>query len=503
VGTVEANGTSLLRSEGIVAATLVDLQANASNIAQTAAGGITGASLRAVAPGGVWLATADDNNVVTIAGAAAEGHFAFKDAVDSLAVGVAGSSTGVQALRTVDLQAVAGSLTQSETITANALRAQARDAVTLTLGNDVTQLAGAATTGNFSYRDANSVTVATVAAAQGGSESAGIRTDVASATIDLQAAGALGQDAGAAIAARNARLVAATVDLKERNNEVATLAGGSTGAFAFYGTSDLTVGSVNAVDGVTATAGKVDIQTRGNLTLASQMQVTGRGEGNQLTDEAVVLRAEKRFFNETGLSQRAIAASGGRWLVYDNNPLLLNKGLSGLATDRQFLLINTRYQDYQPQDVYAKGNGYITTAQALEPADVLRVTTGHQSVALGNQARQFSLGELTEMSKLNQQISSTGPVPGASAAVLTAGNAAPLRVAVPMGRAFKLDLSTVLGQGRISAIAATDGSPTAWVSTADNGQLIGTAPGATELVVSIVDPGQAQPRKIRVQLQAL
>ena len=201
--------------------------------------------------------------------------------------------------------------------------------------------------------------------------------------------------------------------------------------------------------------------------------------------------------------QAAIVAADGRWLVYDNNPLLLNKDMNGLATDRNFLLINTRYQDYLPQDVYAKGNGYITTAQALEPADASRVTTGHQSVTLGNQSRQFSLGELTEMSKLNQQISSTGPVPGASTAVLSADAAVPLRVAVPMGRAFKLDLSEVVGQGRVSAIAAADGSATAWVATSGNGLLIGTAPKATELVVSIVDPGQSQPRKVRVLLQVI
>ena len=198
VGTVEADGTRL-HSEGIAAQTLVDLQANTSNIAQTAAGGITGASLRAVAPGGVWLATADDNNVAVIAGQASAGHFAFKDAVGDLEVGTAGSSAGVSAnatTGTVDLQVVAGSLTQSQAVTGQALRAQAQNAVTLTLAtNDVTKLAGVATTGNFSYRDANAVTVAIVASAQDApaSKTVGISTDVTSATIDLQAGTALGQ----------------------------------------------------------------------------------------------------------------------------------------------------------------------------------------------------------------------------------------------------------------------------------------------------------------------
>jgi len=512
VGTVEADGTRL-HSEGIAAQTLVDLQANTSNIAQTAAGGITGASLRAVAPGGVWLATADDNNVAVIAGQASAGHFAFKDAVGDLEVGTAGSSTGVSAnatTGTVDLQVVAGSLTQSQAVTGQALRAQAQNAVTLTLAtNDVTKLAGVATTGDFKYRDANAVTVAIVASAQDApaSKTVGISTDVTSATIDLQAGTALGQDAGAPIAAQKARLDAGSVDLKERTNAVSVLAGQSTGTmggFAFYGTPDLTVGTVNAMNGVTAT-GKVDIQSRGNLSLLKP--VSGVAEGSEANDEAVVLRAEKRFFNETELSQAAISATNGRWLVYDDNPRLLDKDMKGLATDRNFLLINTRYQDYLPQDVYAKGNGYITTAQALEPADVLRASTGHQSSGQGNQMRQFSLGELTSLTQLNQQLGANANVVKGSAAsvvaVLSGSAPAPLRVSVPVGQAFKLDLSDVVGRGRVSAIAAADGSATPWVSAAGNGQLIGTAPKATELVVSISDPGQAQPRKVRVQLKAL
>jgi len=89
-----------------------------------------------------------------------------------------------------------------------------------------------------------------------------------------------------------------------------------------------------------------------------------------------------------------------------------------------------------------------------------------------------------------------------SVAVLASGAAVPLRVAVPVGSAFKLDLSDVVGKGRVSGIAAADGSATPWVSATGNGQLIGTAPKATELVVSITEPGQSQPRKVRVQLQA-
>jgi filamentous hemagglutinin family protein len=521
VGTVTADGVRLT-SEGISASAQVDLQANASNISQTAAGGITGTSLRAVAPGGVWLATADDNNVAQIAGQASAGHFAFKDTGGDLQVNVAGVrviNNGVMARDTVDLNVVSGALSQGQSITGSALRAQASGNVTLSNANNhVTKLAGRSTNGDFTYVDAGSVTVATVAAAQDGQVlTAGIQAKTMGKTVHLQAANLLGQEAGASVMAPNALLNAAVVSLTERNNEVRVLAGRSDGNFTFFNTSDLSVGTVNAVSGVdrrvvggTALA-KVDIQTRGNLTLNDP--VKGRVEGNEALDEAVVLRAEKRFLNATSLREQAIVADGGRWLVYDNNPLLLNKDMNGLASgtvnvtsDRDFLLINTRFQDYTPTSVYAKGNGYITTAQALNPEDVVRVTAGHQSSALGQQAREVTPDQIERMTKMNQLTGVTPTVlTGArgSFAMISSGAAVPLRVAVPMGRAFKLDLRDLVGQGRVSTIAAADGSATPWVSAAGQAELIGTAPKATELVLSIMDPGQAQPRSIRLQLQPL
>ncbi len=521
VGTVKADADRV-GSEGISAANQVDLQANASNIAQSAAGGITGASLRAVAPGGVWLATADDNNVAQIAGQASAGHFAFKDSVGDLNVNVAGVRTisnGVSARDTVDLNVVGGALSQGQSITGNALRAQASGHVTLSNANNhVNLLAGRSTSGDFSYVDSGSVSVATIAAAQDGQVlTAGIQATSAGKTVHLVTANRLDQEAGASVKAPNALLNAAVVNLNERNNEVSVLAGRSDGNFTFYNTSDLSVGTVKTAAGVDRRApastalAKVDIQTRGNLTLNAQ--VTGRAEGNEALDEAVVLRAEKRFLNETSLRDQAIVAHDGRWLVYDNNPLLLNKDMNGLASetfnvtsDRDFLLINTRFQDYPPAAVYARGNGYITTAQALNPEDVTRVTQGHQSTALGQQTREVTPDQIERMSKMNQLTGVTPSVftsPRGSFAMISSSTAVPLRVAVPMGRAFKLDLRDLVGQGRLSSIAAADGSATPWVSAAGQAELIGTAPRATELVLSITDPGQTQPRRIRLQLQAL
>lgn len=521
VGTVKADADRLA-SDGISAANQVDLQANASNIAQSAAGGILGDYLRAVAPGGVWLATADDNSVAQIAGQASDGHFAFKNTDRDLNVNVAGVRTvsqGVLARDTVDLNVVGGALLQGQSITGDALRAQANGNVMLSnVSNRVNKLAGRSTTGDFMYVDAGSVTVATVAAAQNGQDlTEGIQANSDGRTVHLEAVNVLGQDAGAAVIAPNALLNAAVVSLRERNNEVGVLAGRSDRNFTFYNTSDLSVGKVKDFEGVdrrvagSTELSKVDIQTRGNLTLNAQ--VKGRAEGNEALDEAVVLRAEKRFLNATDLREQAIVADGGRWLVYDNNPLLLNKDMNGLASetfnviaDRDFLLINTRFQDYTPASVYAKGNGYITTAQALNPEDVVRVTAGHQSTALGQQSRQVTPDQIERMSKMNQLTGVTPTVlTGArgSFAMITSSTAVPLRVAVPMGRAFKLDLRDLVGQGRVSTIAAADGSATPWVSAAGQAELIGTAPKATELVLSIMDPGQAQPRMVRLQLQAL
>lgn len=518
VGTANANGTVTLSTAGIAAGTLVDLQTINSNIAQTEAGSIKAASLRAVAPGGVWLATAVDNRIETLSGDASSGNFAFKNAQGNLIVGTAGANSGLSASGTVDLNVERGALNQTQVITATALRAKASETVDLILANNnVSQITGQSMTRDFKYRDADNLTIQVVPAAKDGAVlTAGITATAIDKTIDLKAGGALDQGPGAAIAAQRARLEAASVNLKERDNQVSVLAGTArTGGFAFYGTSDLSVGSVStsngSSNGVVASAGKVDIQTRGNLTLNAQ--VTGRAEGNEALDEAVVLRAEKRFLNETSLRDQAIVAHDGRWLVYDNNPLLLNKDMNGLASetfnvtsDRDFLLINTRFQDYPPAAVYARGNGYITTAQALNPEDVTRVTQGHQSTALGQQTREVTPDQIERMSKMNQLTGVTPSVftsPRGSFAMISSSTAVPLRVAVPMGRAFKLDLRDLVGQGRVSSIAAADGSATPWVSAAGQAELIGTAPRATELVLSITDPGQTQPRRIRLQLQAL
>jgi hypothetical protein len=461
------------------------------------------------------LATADDNNVAVIAGGSSAGHFAFKDAGGSLEVGSAGGSTGVSAsgtVGTVDLQVVAGALTQTQDISGKALRAQARDDVSLgRAGNNVDLLAGVSTQGNFSYRDADSVTVATVAAAQDPSLStAGIRTDTSTATLNLQAAQALDQQAGAAVVAKNALLQGASVSMKERDNQISVLAGAaSNGGFAFYGTADLTVGTVGGVNGIAATAAvgtraEVDVQTRGNLTL--KQAVSGQSAGDRLLDEAVVLRAEKRFYNDTGLGRQAIVANGGRWLVYDDNLLLLDKDMKGLAADRSFLLINTRYQDYLPASVYAKGNGYITTAQALEPADVARPVSGHQSVVQGNQVRHFAMGELAGLGRINGLIGAT-PVSVAPLSLGDAGSGSvsrqtPLRVSVAVGQPFRIDLRAVVGQGRLSGVTLVDGGAAPWVAAdGANAGLIGTAAGAADLSVNIQDPGSAQVRRVRVQLQ--
>jgi filamentous hemagglutinin family protein len=507
---VAVNSNRPLRASGLSAPTtgagqgLVDIVSTSGLLAQTAQGAITAASLRAIGPKGVALAVSDTNDVATLAGRSTDGHFAYRDST-AFTVGSAGTSAGIAANSvsgTADLQASAGDITQTVAgvITAHALRALATTGVELsTAGNDVDLLAGATTSGDFRFRDINALTVGTVASTRDAAvKTVGITTDRRTATVDLQAAGALAQNLGT-VAANKLRLDGQSVDFKDRANQISELAGRATsGGFAFYAGSDLTIGQVEPTAGVLATS-LVDIQARGNLVL--KQPVAGVGAGNEMTDNAVILRSEKRFHNETGLGRGAINAAGGRWLVYDDNPLLLDKNMKGLAADREFLLVDTRYQDYPPNDVYARGDGYITTAKLLEPADVVRNTIGHQSVAVGNNVRQVASASLTPSAPGRAPVAT--PAVTAAPSLAAAAPSLPLQANVSTGAPFRLDLKPLVGNGRLVSVTSADGSPVSWAAVdSANGQLIGSAPSSAQLEVSVMAPGEAAPRRLRISLQA-
>jgi hypothetical protein len=491
------------------AAGRIELISTAGLLSQTAQGPVTAGVLRALGLKGVALAHADGNDVTTLAGASVEGHFAWRDAtgftVDRV-VGAKGTSSGISANMlsgTADLAAVSGAIDQSVNglINAYALRALATNGVSLaTAVNDVTRIAGATTAGDFRFLDANALTVATVGSTRDASQkTVGITTSTETGAIDLQAAGALTQSHGP-VAANKLRLQGASVDFKDRSNQASVFAGLSTaGPLAFYASTDVTVGQVSPTAGVTA-SGQVDVQARGNLVLLKP--VLGVGAGNEATDNAVILRAEKRFHNETELGAGAISANGGRWLVYDDNPLLLDKSMKGLAADREFLLVNTRYQDYPPTSVWARGDGYITTAQLLEPADVVRAASGHQSAAAANNLRLAGAGSAPGAVPGRSPLAGT-PVASAAPGLAAASSALPLRADVTANAPFRLDLRTLVGNGRLTGVSAADGSALGWVSVDPAAaQLIGTAPSSAQLQVAVLDAGQTVPRRVRINLQA-
>jgi filamentous hemagglutinin family protein len=510
----KAPGSARLNATGLSAQGLIDIVSTAGLIAQTAQGAITADSLRAIGPKGVALAHSDSNNVATLAGSAVNGHFAYRD-INAFTVGTTGTApnttSGISANTvsgTADLQATAGDITQSVNgvIRAHALRALATTGgVHLsTAGNDVDLLAGATassrkTPGDFRFRDVNGLTVATVASTRDAAvKTVGITTDTTVATVDLQAGGALAQNQGT-VAANKLRLAGQTVDFRDRANQVSELAGtAASGGFAFYAGSDLTIGQVEPTAGVTA-AGLVDVQARGNLVL--KQPVVGVGAGNEMTDNAVILRAEKRFHNETGLGAAAIDARAGRWLVYDDNPQLLDKGMKGLSADREFLLVDTRYQDYPPGSVYARGDGYITTAKLLEPADVVRDTIGHQSVAVGVSVTQVAGASLAPVVSGRTPLSAPAVV--AAPSLAAAAPTLPLQVSVNAGAPFRVDLKPLVGNGRLVSVTTADGATVNWAAVdSANGQLIGSAPASAQLEVTVMSPGESVPRRLRVSLQA-
>jgi hypothetical protein len=78
-----------------------------------------------------------------------------------------------------------------------------------------------------------------------------------------------------------------------------------------------------------------------------------------------------------------------------------------------------------------------------------------------------------------------------------------LRADVTANAPFRLDLRTLVGNGRLTGVSAADGSALGWVSVDPaTAQLIGTAPSSAQLQVAVLDAGQTVPRRVRINLQA-
>lgn len=408
----------------------------------------------------------------------------------------------VKALGLVDLDSTGNAI--------NTLAARTTGAnQTITFVNSKTLIVGDAGTTSGVTTNSGRINLTTL----GASSDLGLNKPVNAGddVVDLNAGRHVAQNAAGTITAGQLRARAGeTVTLKNDANRVDVLAGSAPKGFAFYNSVDLEVGSVAGTQGVTATdavLGRVDIQARGgDLTLTQQ--VTGNGTNNTwgTTDgtgnAAVILRATGRFYNDVGAN--AIDADNGRWLVYDHNPLLLDKDMNGLV--RNHLIPNTRYGDLLPTSVRESGDAYITTAEYVTPAQLSRSVGGN---AMGENFTHTSNSSAGGMSPIFKGDPASLIQRPATAILNTSAGFTPTLPVVIMvqGQHFQSSLASLAGLGAIESATLADGKPLpAWLKLdAAQRKLIGSVPastrGAVPLKLKVRDPGARESRELQLNLQ--
>lgn len=432
----------------------------------------------------------------------------------------------------ITLSAVAGSLTQTAGgLLADKVQANALGNATLTSSSNAVNTLAARTTGldnSISFTNSKSLTVGDAGSTSGVTTNSGrITLTTTGATsdmnlakpvnsgddvVDLTAGRNLTQDAAGVITTGDlrARATAGAVTLKNDANRFSKLAGTSLNGFAAYSSVDTVVGSVLGTNGVTATdatLGRVDIQARGgDLTLVQPVIAAGTNNTWSTTDgtgnAAVILRATDRFYNQVG-SNAIQTADSSRWLVYDNNPLLLDKSMNGLVRDH--LIPNTRYGDLLPTSVRETGDAYITTAEYVTPAQLSRSVGGNNLGDNFTHTSNSSAGAVTPIFKGDPATQIQRP---AQAAINTSQGFAPELPVVIMvqGQHFQSSLASLAGAGTIESATLADGQPLpTWLKLdAQQRKLMGSVPtttrGTVPMKLKVRDPGTAQSRELQVRL---
>jgi len=240
-------------------------------------------------------------------------------------------------------------------------------------------LSGSSTSGSgFSIKGSNTLTISsgnlTIDGATG-SGSAGIDTSSSGNTITNNGSGTLtlsgtgGDNLAATVASSSGDLVISDTGTVTQSggtitagnlllsgvgafslgqaNLVGTIAA-NVGSVSFVNNQNLTVGTVQATSGITA-SGTATIQASGNLTLAS---------GAPVSAASPVLSASGAFVNNAGGS--AVTAASGRWLIYSNAP---GSDTFGGLDSSNTAIWNATYATLAPGSVSATGNRYLFAFQ--------------------------------------------------------------------------------------------------------------------------------------------
>lgn len=514
---------------------------NATNNVGTVAAAITEAGASFTYADADGLAVGSVNNVqgINTQGGDINVRLAGSGAGDGLTLNRSIGTGSVQN-GTVTLQLAGGGITSAtdQGVTAARLAVKAVHDVQLDGVNDIGTVAAQVSSGllTLSHGGTSALTVGQVGALRGVNASAAVLLDsdhgiALQQTVQsggplglISRQGAISQTADAFLTAPTLWLQAARgAELRSTGNHVNSLAAQSAaGGVAYRDAASLTIGPVNvapgswgarqtqplSLNGLSA-QGPVWVRTGGDLTLTASVSSQAMGR------EALVLAATDRFVNRAGA--QAVAAPNGRWLIYDDNPTLVDR-FDGLTY--AFRRLQTLYDNYPPASVREAGNGYITTARLLDPDQAVRQVGGATPAADRSNATlsraieapdsAMGLGGQTlvlDAKGLPLRQASTGPAAfaGLSGLVQPTVSVEPLRVAVMAGQAFTVSLGDFLRGARVISARLASGQPLpSWLAVdLSSGRVQGRVPQAQSTGVELalqVDGGKGEVQTLRLLL---
>ncbi len=508
--TLKASGSQALGANVTGAVLTLLAGSGASNDIIQSTGKLSSSQLRFDAGGLVTLSGTPSNVMGTIAGHAGKtltlsdgGNLVIGSVTSTQGSDAAGTTSGLTSDSGDILLTNSGTLTQTSgavvtvSTASKGLRIQSTGPVTLSQSNSVANLAAnvSGSGAGFTFGNVGDLQLGTVGGVTGITTSNG--------TIQLTSTtGSISEASGATVQGSALKLVTGGSASLRNNNQVNALAAVTGSDLAYYNTGNLDITTVAGTNGITA-GGKVWVRSGADLTTLRSVV------GNATGSESVVLSATAAFWNQAGAT--AVQAPNGRWLIYDDNPLLQDR-LGGLTYT--FRRVYTWYNDYLPSQVSESGNGYITTAFIHNPEQYARQTGGAtSSAATGNtNTNAFSVvnsGMVASTSLVQPAASLSTPLARPSfsldGATSTATSVLPLVLPVTGGARFVANLSSVVPEGEIAAITQTNGEPVpSWLHLDTSSMRVaGTVPeGAApvSLRIQVKVPGSSEVKSVDVQV---
>ncbi|WP_170252862.1 two-partner secretion domain-containing protein [Vogesella mureinivorans] len=440
------------------------------------------------------------NNIGTLAANISNGSLQLRD-TDTLRVGTVGSLSGVTSHGEQHISVDGGDINVAQAMQANG------GALTLLGGTGAISINAGLTAqgGDLTVRstngaialngDVNAAGRTATLAAGGANGQLQLAANVRADTVLLDAAqDILQQGSGSLSATRTEIKAGGSARLEGSNNLAGILAARTGGQLRYQDAGDLAVGTVNGSQGIQA-GGTLWVRAKGNVTLDQSVSAAGGG------NNALVLVAGKRLLNNAG--SNALQASNGRWLAYDDNPLLLSNNLN-----YTFRRLATHYDRYNEFQVAEQGNGYLTTAVigfteqysrlnggATEAADA-GVGVALPGGATRNRVLEVPVQQpaslyaavLSRPSLASPQVSANGPVIQSSM---------PLVLPVQPGRDFVAAFRDLVGNATIESVRMADGSelPNWLLVNSSDQTLAGSFPKdlntAVKLQVRVMDAGSS------------